>query len=108
MAQLTRRLSLPAALLLAACASPAPIELPANIQPTAETAISAQQGLPTTRLQILNDNGQKRLEAEVEIAERPESRRIGLMGVSDLPENAGMVFLWEAPHQSSFHMLNTL
>lgn len=44
----------------------------------------------------------------MEIAERPESRRIGLMGVSDLPENTGMVFLWEAPHQGSFHMLNTL
>ncbi len=30
------------------------------------------------------------------------------MGVSDLPKNTGMVFLWEAPHQGSFHMLNTL
>lgn len=108
MAQLMRRLSLPAALLLAACTSPAPNEIPASIQPTEETAISAQQGLPTARLQILSDEGQTRLEAEVEIAERPESRRIGLMGVSDLPERAGMVFLWEVPHQGSFHMLNTL
>jgi uncharacterized protein len=43
----------------------------------------------------------------VAIAETPGERAQGLMGVEDLPRNAGMAFLFDAPSTDTFWMRNT-
>lgn len=43
----------------------------------------------------------------VEIAAKPEDREKGLMGRTALPENAGMLFVFEYEHELSFWMRNT-
>ena len=44
----------------------------------------------------------------VEIAETQQARRQGLMGRRHLPQDAGMVFLFERPTTAGFWMKNTL
>lgn len=101
------RLCLLAALLLGGCTSPAVEELPTDAPPAEQTPISTQRDLPRANLQIVDAAGRKLLGAKVEIAESPEARQVGLMHVRKLPDNTGMAFVWEAPHQGAFHMLNT-
>lgn len=48
------------------------------------------------------------LNLKVKVAEDPESRGKGLMGVPSLPSSAGMVFKFDRPLRSSFYMENTL
>ncbi|MEX2587323.1 MAG: DUF192 domain-containing protein [Actinomycetota bacterium] len=105
-----RRLRLmAAAVLLSACAPSTPESTRTSSPPaTGPSSISTQKGLPSADLQILDRSGRTILEAKVEIAENPQSRRIGLMEVAELPQNAGMAFLWETHHRGAFHMLNTL
>lgn len=102
-----RRLCLLAAVLLGACASPGVEELPANAPSAGQTPISTQRDLPRANLQIVDGTGRTLLGAEVEIAQSAQARQVGLMHVTDLPENTGMAFVWVAPHQGAFHMLNT-
>ena len=45
---------------------------------------------------------------EVEIASTTEERRRGLMGRESLPEQAGMLFVYDEPHQGAFWMKDTL
>ncbi len=63
-------------------------------------------GLPTGVLHIETDPGV--VLVEVSIAETPAARTRGLMGVEELAENAGMVFLEQQPVQQPFWMKNTL
>ena len=44
----------------------------------------------------------------VEVADSPDERSEGLMGREDLPEDSGMVFLFEEPVSSQFVMRDTL
>jgi uncharacterized membrane protein (UPF0127 family) len=45
---------------------------------------------------------------QVEIADTDAERAKGLMGVTSLPENHGMAFVWDAPTDGSFWMKDTL
>ena len=45
---------------------------------------------------------------QVEIADTDDERARGLMGVTSLPENHGMAFVWDAPTDGSFWMKDTL
>src|SRR5918992_481414 len=45
---------------------------------------------------------------EVEVADSPGERRVGLMNRRSLPEEAGMVFLFPEPSDGGFWMKNTL
>jgi hypothetical protein len=83
-------IALLAGLLLAGCGGPAP---PLEDLPVGSLAIETSEGEVTV---------------EVSIAETPESQEQGLMGVEEMPEAAGMVFLEEAPVSQSFWMKNTL
>lgn len=105
-----RILILLAPILLASCASTGPdLALPGSEpSPVNAAAISTQEGLPTGTLSISDPSGAELLEVHVEIAEESSTRQIGLMFVEDLPDDTGMVFLWDFPHQGAFHMLNTL
>lgn len=62
----------------------------------------AQALLPTSTLQI---KGQA---VEAEIAATPETRSYGLMNRQSLPENHGMLFVFEQPDIYCFWMKNTL
>ncbi|WP_343035196.1 DUF192 domain-containing protein [Halovulum dunhuangense] len=44
----------------------------------------------------------------VEVADTPESRALGLMNRPEMPQFAGMLFVYEAPTRASFWMKNTL
>jgi uncharacterized protein len=44
----------------------------------------------------------------VDVADTPEERREGLMGVEDLPDDEGMAFLFDEPVSSTFWMKDTL
>ena len=44
----------------------------------------------------------------VDVAADDAARARGLMGVSDLPANQGMAFVWNAPTDASFWMKDTL
>jgi uncharacterized protein len=44
---------------------------------------------------------------KAEIAEDDQSREMGLMFRDSLPEDGGMLFIFDQPHQASFWMKNT-
>jgi uncharacterized membrane protein (UPF0127 family) len=54
------------------------------------------------------EGGPEAVELEVRIAEDPGDRAQGLMGVEDLAELEGMVFLLDRPEQSTFTMRDTV
>jgi uncharacterized protein len=62
---------------------------------------SSAFGLKTVRLQI----GTETLIAEV--AETPEQAQTGLMFRKTLPDNQGMIFVFDPPKQANFWMKNT-
>lgn len=90
------------ALLLAALPSCGPEASTPPIQ-----RISNQEGLPRGDLEIRRQS-RTLLTLEVEIADTPDSQATGLMGVTELPESAGMVFFSKQPRRSPFHMKDTL
>jgi uncharacterized protein len=47
------------------------------------------------------------LSLKAEIAEDDQSREMGLMFRDSLPEDHGMLFIFDQPHQASFWMKNT-
>ncbi|GFE66868.1 DUF192 domain-containing protein [Litoreibacter roseus] len=44
----------------------------------------------------------------VEIADEPDERSLGLMNRPEMPQQAGMLFIYERPQSVSFWMRNTL
>lgn len=88
-------------------------------QPTSSSTVSGDGGpasgtptgsiasdLPTGALVI--DGSGDRVTLRVEIAETDEDRQRGLMGRTELEDDAGMVFLFEGPTESGFWMKDTL
>jgi uncharacterized membrane protein (UPF0127 family) len=65
-----------------------------------------QGPLPTGILEVTTDSGTAAL--NVEIAANGRARSLGLMGRSTMAPDAGMVFLFNRPLNSSFWMKNTL
>ena len=59
------------------------------------------------KITILRADGQK-VDLDVEIADTPELRTIGLMFRKSMPENAGMLFLFDREEPRAFWMKNTL
>lgn len=43
----------------------------------------------------------------VEVADSPAEQELGLMNRSSLPQDAGMVFVWDADHRGAFWMKDT-
>ena len=62
--------------------------------------------LPDGVLHIETGSGE--VLVQVSIAETPESRQQGLMGVEEMGEDTGMVFLEDQPVQQAFWMKDTL
>ncbi len=73
------------------------------------TARAVAQTAPTLRrgmLVLLQDK--VRVNLTVEIADTPESREVGLMNRPSLPDDAGMLFVFESTSHWAFWMRNTL
>ena len=52
--------------------------------------------------------GEGHASLNVDLARDDEARARGLMGVTDLPDDHGMAFLWETPTDGTFWMKDTL
>ena len=63
--------------------------------------------LPTGNLTIARSGGPE-LSLHVQIAETPQSRERGLMGVKKMPDQVGMAFLFGEPTSTAFWMKDTL
>lgn len=92
-----------AALSLAACAQPAP-------EPAAAAAIAEQAPAAAPEvyepLQVVTSGGVRNF--RVRIADDDAERERGLMFVSVMPDDEGMLFDFDAPAMRSFWMKNTL
>jgi len=60
-----------------------------------------------TRIGFVNEDGEE-IDLLVEVADSPEERSVGLMFRENLPEDEGMLFVFEQDGQHSFYMRNTL
>jgi uncharacterized protein len=90
------------AAVLVLCAAPAPAQ-----SPNLPLQLSSY---PRTQLQISSPPGARapwRHEFDVWVADTPERSQQGLMFVSDLPENKGMVFPLDPPRVENMWMKNT-
>ena len=69
--------------------------------------IASAQGSPQTQLQrITLSVGIHQIDTQ--LAATSEQREIGLMFRKDMPQNEGMLFIFESPSQLCFWMKNTL
>jgi uncharacterized protein len=68
--------------------------------------VSTTAGAVTARLSIATAEGE--VTVDVEVADSASERRVGLMNRASLPEDAGMVFLFEEPSDGGFWMKDTL
>lgn len=105
-----------ASVLLAACgpdvASPQ-ADAPAAPEPSDSAEAATEADLPprepfgTATIQLVAPGG-RRVDMPVYVADHPAAHRQGLMGVTDLPREAGMVFLYPETRQGGFWMKDTL
>ena len=96
--RLTHRISLtlrPARLLALVAAA-------TSLLASAQTAPSPQMLLPRTQLRA----GMHLL--DVQLAQTPQERQIGLMFRKEMPQHEGMLFVFEQPATQCFWMRNTL
>jgi uncharacterized membrane protein (UPF0127 family) len=70
------------------------------------TALSACAQGP--RIEIVGPDGARRAVVSVEVASRPATREYGLMFRKQMDENAGMIFVFNAPKHQTFWMKNTI
>lgn len=68
---------------------------------------SSAQGVPQTQLPRATLNAGMHL-LQVQIAQNFEQRQIGLMWRKEMPQNEGMLFVFEQPASQCFWMRNTL
>lgn len=86
--------------------------LDAGAQPS-PTQIVTEQGTPVNvglpERQLLIQRGEEVIAVfTVEIADTPETQRVGLMGRTELDPQRGMLFIWDEPFYVSMWMKNTL
>jgi uncharacterized protein len=87
-------------LLLGCSASSSPPSVAQSPVPTPEA--SPSQTLPITAKATLNNQV-----IQLEVAQTPEQQEVGLMNRSPLPDDRGMLFLFEPPRPVIFWMKNT-
>jgi len=74
---------------------------------TVDSTSTKNAGLGQGEVTFLNQDGKEVLRILVEIAEDDYSRAYGLMFRDDLPENQGMLFVFEKEENQFFWMKNT-
>jgi uncharacterized membrane protein (UPF0127 family) len=73
-----------------------------------EKAETAQGGTESLKQLSIVTTDNQRHDFEVALAITPEQQRDGLMNVKSMPENAGMLFLFEGEDERHFWMKDTL
>ena len=68
----------------------------------------AQTASPLRRGTLVLQQDKVRVTLNVEIADTPESRQVGLMNRPSLPDDAGMLFVFESTDKWAFWMKDTL
>jgi len=76
-------------------------------QATAERTDRSSQLEYTGSVTFLGNNGSEISTVQVAVANTPELRQAGLMDVHNLPEDKGMIFIFEREEPLSFWMANT-
>ena len=61
----------------------------------------------TPQVAIVSADHQPRATVTVEVADRPDTRELGLMYRGHLDDDAGMIFVFPAPNTAQFWMKNT-
>lgn len=56
---------------------------------------------------VITSDNRSNISVQVEVANNPITRSKGLMGRSNLPENDGMLFIFDNPGRYGFWMMNT-
>lgn len=98
------------ALLAAACAgdaNPPTGQTPTVVVSPAPGTTGAGTPMPSATLVFTNSAGE-RVELVAEIADEPEERARGLMFRESMPEDHGMVFIYDEDHLGGFYMKDTL
>ena len=93
------RLLLTALLLTAACS-------PQATEPQTGTLPKLDKSFEFASLTVINDAGET-LEFDVYLATNPEQQRRGLMFVRNMPEDTGMLFIYQGEQTRSMWMKNT-
>lgn len=79
-----------------------------NLEPSATSTTPPGRTLDYTRdVRFLNDDSSVISEIRVAVVDNDETRNMGLMDVRDLPENRGMLFIFEREAPLTFWMANT-
>jgi uncharacterized membrane protein (UPF0127 family) len=71
-----------------------------------ELVPTGSDGAPLTRITFVNKEGEE-IDLFVEVVDTPEERGRGLMFRQSMPENQGMLFVFEQEGQYSFYMRDT-
>lgn len=79
----------------------------ASTGPADATDLAAMPPFGTARIALVDPTGD-RFDMAVYVADDDATRRQGLMGVTDLPTDAGMVFLFSEDRDGGFWMKDTL
>lgn len=69
--------------------------------------VSGNTSMNSTINAVFTDGNQRLAELELEAANTPEERRIGLMNRTSLEKGTGMIFIWDEAEERSFWMKNT-
>lgn len=79
-----------------------------NDTETAERTDTEERTLEyTSEVSFIDVNGNEVSNIDVAVADDDESRTEGLMDVTDLPEDAGMLFIFDENRERNFWMANT-
>jgi len=81
--------------------------LPAIARAQEDTITGPQPKLPIEKLTILTKGGTRHV-FTVELATTPHEQEVGEMFRKQVPPDQGMLFVWDAPHESPMWMKNTL
>ncbi|MDR5701971.1 MAG: DUF192 domain-containing protein [Armatimonadota bacterium] len=82
--------------------------LPMTVPPSPLPFCRDLPRLELRRAQVQFLQGDRRVTVQVEVADTPEARELGLMCRTSLPKDAGMLFLFEESRPWAFWMKNTL
>lgn len=79
---------------------------PVSVPPPVAEIKPVPQVLPTVPLTIIKQDGSE-LEFSVEVADDENERRIGMMYRTEVPDNTGMLFVFDDVAERSFWMKDT-
>ncbi len=74
---------------------------------TSQTENKGREVIPESELTFLNESGEPITTLKIALADEPLERNQGLMDVRSMPEDTGMLFIFDVETPQSFWMANT-